>query len=101
MLKRQSSEHAGTTAPVLSEDLLEDFGTIDSASDKGFKMGWSAFGHRVEHLRKLGRVITSKNKALPDGVVKYLEQQIDTAIDANTNKALGGGKTKTHKVGKK
>ncbi len=95
-IKRQAAQSTNTTAPILTTDLLRDFGSVYSTSNKGFKMGWSTYGARVESLRKKGRVLTSKEKALPDGVAKFLDNQVDMAI----KKKLGGNKTTIHRIKK-
>ena len=95
-IKRQASQTANTTAPILTTDLMRDFGSIYSTSNTGFKMGWSVYGARVESLVKGKRLLTTKEKALPDGVVKVLNKEVDMAI----KKKLGGNKTTIHRIKK-
>ena len=95
-IKRQATQSANTTAPILTTDLMRDFGSVYSTSNKGFKMGWSTYGARVESLKKKGRVLTSKEKALPDGVAKFLDKEVDMAI----KKKLGGNTTTIHRTKK-
>ena len=92
-LKRQSGSSAGTTAPIVTTDLLRDFGTVYKTSSTGFQMGWSSLGARVEYLKKMGRVLTAENKALPDSIANFLEVESDKYI----KKKLGPDKIIRHK----
>ncbi len=65
-MKRQASEFKNSNAPVLTSDLLRDW-TMRSIGSSGFKFGTLAHGGKVESLAKLGRVISSKDKPIPDG----------------------------------
>ena len=94
--KRQASQYAGTNAPVLTSDLLRDYSLIKTAS-RGFQIGWTTLGARVEALKKMGRVLTSKSQPMPDGVIKYLHNEAHSYI----KKRLGPNKTTTYKIGKK
>ena len=92
--KRQASQYAGSKAPVLTSDLLRDFSLIRTSSG-GFQLGWTTFGARVKHLKKMGRVLSASNQPLPDGVIKYLSKEARLYI----NKKLPKGK-KTYRIGK-
>tara|TARA_R110002012_G_scaffold5094_1_gene23139 strand:- start:2524 stop:2958 length:435 start_codon:yes stop_codon:yes gene_type:complete len=94
--KRQTSQYAGTNAPVLTSDLLRDYSLIKTAS-RGFQIGWTTLGARVEWLKKMGRVLTSKSQPMPDGVIKYLNNEAHSYI----KKRLGPNKTTTYRIGKK
>ena len=94
--KRQASQYAGTNAPVLTSDLLRDYSLIKTAS-RGFQIGWTTLGARVEWLKKMGRVLTSKSQPMPDGVIKYLNNEAHSYI----KKRLGPNKTTTYKIGRK
>ncbi len=94
--KRQASQYAGTKAPVLTSDLLRDYSLIKTAS-RGFQIGWTTLGARVEALKKMGRVLTSKSQPMPDGVIRYLHSEAHSYI----KKRLGPNKTTTYKIGRK
>ena len=94
--KRQASQYAGTNAPVLTSDLLRDYSLIKTAS-RGFQIGWTTLGARVEWLKKIGRVLTTKSQPMPDGVIKYLNNEAHSYI----KKRLGPNKTTTYRIGKK
>ena len=94
--KRQASDYANSKAPVLTSDLLKDYSLIKTAS-RGFQIGWTTFGARVEWLKKMGRVLTSKSQPMPDGVIKYLNNEAHSYI----KKRLGPNKTTTYRIGKK
>ena len=94
--KRQASDYANSKAPVLTQQLLNDYSLIKTAS-RGFQIGWTTLGARVEALKKMGRVLTSKSQPMPDGVIRYLHSEAHSYI----KKRLGPNKTTTYKIGKK
>ena len=94
--KRQASDYANSKAPVLTQQLLNDYSLIKTAS-RGFQIGWTTLGARVEALKKMGRVLTSKSQPMPDGVIKYLHNEAHSYI----KKRLGPNKTTTYRIGKK
>ncbi len=95
-IKRQATQFANTTAPILTTDLLRDYGSVYGTSSTGFKMGWSISGGKIKGLEKRGRLLTTKEKALPDAVAKFLDEEVDRAI----NKKLGGDTTTIHNIKK-
>ena len=103
--KRQWEKFANTTAPVLSGDLLRDFGdTAPETFDKptsGMRFGWSIYGSRVEHLRKKGRVLTAKAQPIPNKVDKYLRDEAAKYIFEGLKKEFGDSKTIRLNIGKK
>ena len=94
--KRQAFKYANSNAPVLTSDLLRDYSLIKTMR-KGFQIGWTTLGARVEWLKKMGRVLTSKSQPMPDGVIKYLHNEAHGYI----KKRLGPNKTTTYKIGRK
>ena len=94
--KRQASDYANSKAPVLTQQLLNDYSLIKTAS-RGFQIGWTTLGARVEALKKMGRVLTSKSQPMPDGVIRYLHSEAHSYI----KKRLGPNKTTTYKIGRK
>tara|TARA_Y100001963_G_scaffold152856_1_gene238455 strand:- start:577 stop:1020 length:444 start_codon:yes stop_codon:yes gene_type:complete len=95
--RQQGSVSAALTAPVVSTDLLRDFNKYDfKARNNGFSIGFIKSGKIVESLVKRGRLLTTKEKALPNGVAKFLDKEINKAID----KKLGGNTTTVHKIKK-
>ena len=94
--KRQASQYAGTNAPVLTSDLLRDYSLIKTAS-RGFQIGWTTLGARVEWLKDMKRVLTTKKQPMPNGVIKYLNNEAHSYI----KKRLGPNKTTTYRIGKK
>ena len=94
--KRQASQYANSKAPVLTSDLLRDYSLIKT-STSGFQIGWITLGARVEALKKMGRVLTTKQQPMPDGVISYLSKEAHGYI----KKKLGKNKTTIHKIGKK
>ena len=94
--KRQASQYANSNAPVLTSDLLRDYSLIKTMTN-GFQIGWTTLGARVEWLKKMGRVLTSKSQPMPDGVIKYLHNEAHSYI----KKKLGPNKTTRYKIGRK
>ena len=78
--KGQRSKFKGTTAPVLTGQLLNDFGSHFVPKQNGVELGWSVQGAKVKWLAKLGRVLTTPNQPLPKGIVKYIEVQASSYI---------------------
>ena len=95
--KRQSSQYAGSTAPVLTSDLLRDYSLIKPPNRKGFQIGWITLGARVESLKKQGRVLTAPDQPLPKDEIKFLDREAHKYI----KKGLGKSKTTIHKIGRK
>lgn len=94
--KLQASDYANSKAPVLTQQLLNDYSLIKTMTN-GFQIGWTTFGARVEWLKKLGRVLTSPKQPLPKGVINYLDKEANSYI----KKRLGPNKTTTYKIGRK
>ena len=94
--KRQASQYSSSNAPVLTSDLLRDYSLIKTATS-GFQIGWTTLGARVEALKKMGRVLTTPQQPLPDGVIRYLHNEAHGYI----KKKLGPNKTTTYKIGRK
>ena len=93
---RQASKYANSRAPVLTSDLLRDYSLIKTMR-KGFQIGWTTLGARVEWLKKMGRVLTTPKQPLPKGVINYLDKEANRYI----KKRLGPNKTTIHKIGRK
>ena len=86
---RQFSKFANSTAPVLSSDLLRDW-KLRKVTNNGFSFGTVAFGDRVNHLAKKGRVISKDGKALPKDIAKYLMKEADRYVQKKLDKTKGG-----------
>ena len=77
--KRQSSKYSNSKAPVLTGDLLRDF-TLIKVRDIGFQIGWAVQGAKIKWLKDLGRVLTDDNQPLPDGIIKYIFNEVKPYI---------------------
>ena len=86
---RQSSEFKDSTAPVLSSDLLRDYKLLGT-SPSGFKFGFATRGGRVEHLAKMGRVISTELKPIPDKISKFVMAEADNYTKKELRKIKGG-----------
>jgi len=91
--KRQSTEYKNSRAPVLTGDLYGDFKVL-KIMNNGFQLGWAAFGSRVIHLGKMGRVLSADNQVFPDKVERF----IDKATSRRVRKKLPKNKTIRFKI---
>ena len=98
-LKRQATQYANTTAPVLTSDLLRDYSLIKTM-DSGFQIGWVTQGAKIKWLKDNGRFLTLRNKPLPTGVLSYLLKEASKYIGKGMQKKFGKNKTTIHKIGK-
>ena len=78
-IPRQATEYAGSKAPVLTSDFLRDFSVLGTTAGS-FRIGWSSQGEKVEHLARMGRVVTAPNQPLPDKVANLLGREIDKDV---------------------
>ena len=88
--KRQASQYANSKAPILTSDLLKDYSLIKT-SPKGFQIGFPTRGSIVKGLEKMGRVITTMSKPLPDGVTRFLDNSAEKYIKSKVKRNLKGG----------
>ena len=89
-IKRQKASFKDSTAPVLTGDLFNDF-KLRKTDNEGFTFGTTSWGGKVKNLERLGRVISSDKKAIPDKVVDYIVEQAE-AYGEKVWKRQGGGK---------
>ena len=85
---RQATEFKNTTAPILSSDLLRDY-KLQGTSSSGFKFGFATRGGRVEHLAKMGRVISSESKPIPDKIAKFVMTEANKYVKKELGKIKG------------
>ena len=95
-LSRQQRGFGKHTSPIVSTDLLRDYGTVYKTSATGFEMGWSSKGEVVASLNKRGRLLSTKEQALPKAVAKLLEKETDKFIK---REGLGPDTTTRHRIG--
>ena len=76
---RQASAFKDSTAPVLSSDLARDFKAFKSHST-GFHFGNIAQKGKVKQLAAMGRVITTREKPIPDKCSKLLMKALDDDV---------------------
>ncbi len=93
ILKRQATEFANSTAPVLSSDLLRDYKLVKITSS-GFQFGFPTQGGKVINLAKMGRVISSEADPIPKKLDKFVMKQADKYV----NKRLGKIKGRTFNI---
>ena len=93
ILKRQATEFANSTAPVLSSDLLRDYKLVKITSS-GFQFGFPTQGGKVINLAKMGRVISSEADPIPKELDKFVMKQADKYV----NKRLGKIKGRTFNI---
>ena len=95
--KLQDSDYANKVSPVLTGALMEDL-AVTKPSSTGFFLGWNVWGSKVISLNKQGREITTKDKPLPDSVVKFMDKEAESYIHKTHIKP--NCKTTKHKIGK-
>ena len=93
--KGQHGRSLKSNAPILTGALLNDFGSHFKVSNHGFEIGWAVQGAKVKWLKKLGRVLSTSNQPLPQGIIQYISSEVRPYI----NKKLPKGK-KTYRIGK-
>ena len=81
-IPRQATEYAGSKAPVLTSDFLRDFSLMGTTANS-FRMGWSSQVEKVDHLAKMGRVVSAPRQPLPDKVEDLLGREINKDIRRN------------------
>ena len=100
--KVQWDKYANSKAPVLTGGLLKDFNkTGVKTSSTSMEFGWSIFGARVEQLRQMGRVLTSKENPMPKGVLSFVLKEANNYVGKGIKKRFGNNKTRIHRIGKK
>jgi len=96
MLRRQDKTYSNTTAPVLSGDLMLDTQHSVDAKNNVIYIGWTAHASKLDWLKKNGRVLTSRDKPMPDPVMN----QIMPEFNKELKKVMPDG-IQTIKIGKK
>ena len=88
-IKRQSLKFANSKAPVLTGDLLRDYG-FQKFLPNGFSFGFKTEGAKVKRLAELGRVIASEKHPIPKSVEKFINKQADKYVENKLGKIKGG-----------
>ena len=78
-LFRQASSFKDSNAPVLTSDLARDFKVFKSHST-GFGFGAIAQRGKVKQLAQMGRVITTKQKPIPEQCSELLMKELDKDV---------------------
>ena len=63
---------------------------LRKVTNSGFSFGTVAFGDRVKHLAKMGRVISKDGKELPKPVHQFLMREADKYVQRKLDKNKGG-----------
>tara|TARA_R100000353_G_C6413145_1_gene171009 strand:+ start:95 stop:613 length:519 start_codon:yes stop_codon:yes gene_type:complete len=88
-IKRQYAKFANSKAPVLTGDLLRDYG-FQKFLPNGFSFGFKTEGSKVKRLAELGRVLSSKQVPIPKSVEKFINKQADKYVENKLGKIKGG-----------
>ena len=78
-LNGQWAGSKGTTAPVLTKGFMNNL-KFRGATNNQFKIGWDSRGGIVNHLAKLGRLVTTQKDPFPKDVVIEIERQTKREI---------------------
>ena len=95
-LRRQDGSYSNSTAPVLSGDLMLDTKASASPKENAIYIGWSSHAYKVDHLRKMGRILTSKSNPINPNVIKKLMPSFNKELKRTMPKG-----TQTITIGKK
>tara|TARA_Y100000310_G_scaffold284884_1_gene307940 strand:- start:116 stop:583 length:468 start_codon:yes stop_codon:yes gene_type:complete len=87
-LFRQASSFKDSNAPVLTSDLARDFKVFKSHST-GFGFGAIAQRGKVKQLAQMGRVITTKQKPIPEQCSELLMKELDKYTKKELKKNKG------------
>ena len=77
---RVAGGYENSVAPVLRGDLQLDTNASADAKNNTIYIGWSIQSNKVDWLRKNGRVLTDKNKAMPDPVMKAIMPEFNKEL---------------------
>ncbi len=89
-MKRQAASFAGSTAPVLSGDLLKDFTASQGLRSDGMGFGNITEMGKVKSLERQGRAIATESQPLPKPVEKWIMAEADKYVDKQFSKIKGG-----------
>ena len=95
-LRRQDGSYSNSTAPVLSGDLMLDTKHSVSPKENAIYIGWTSHAYKVDHLRKMKRVLTSKAHPINPDVIKKMMPSFNKELMRTMPKG-----TQTITIGKK
>jgi hypothetical protein len=75
-----SGGYENSVAPVLRGDLQLDTNAEADPKDNAVYIGWTTHAKKVDWLRRNGRVLTDKNKAMPDPVMKAIMPEFNKEL---------------------
>ena len=87
--KPQHKKFKGSKAPVLTGDLLRDYG-FQKYMTNGFSFGYKTEGAKVNRLAELGRVLSSERIPIPKSVAKFILLEANKYVMKELNKIKGG-----------
>ena len=87
--KPQHKKFKGSKAPVLTGDLLRDYG-FQKYMTNGFSFGFKTEGAKVKRLAELGRVLSSERIPIPKSVAKFILLEANKYVKKELNKIKGG-----------
>ena len=89
--KPQHQKFKDSKAPVLTGDLLRDYGFQKYMTD-GFSLGFKTEGAKVKRLAELGRVLSSERIPIPKSVAKFILLEANKYVKKELNKITKGKK---------
>ena len=87
--KPQHKKFKGSKAPVLTGDLLRDYG-FQKYMTNGFSFGFKSEGAKVKRLAELGRVLSSERTPIPKSVAKFILLEANKYVMKELKKIKGG-----------
>ena len=83
--KRQATQFKDTNSPVLTSDLLRDW-KLKKVSSTGFSFGTVAWGDKVKHLNKMGRLLSTKSQPIPEDIQEFIDKEASNYGDSRFRK---------------
>ena len=78
--KPQERKFKESNAPVLTGDLYRDYIDVPRMTGSGFEFGFATRGGVVRQLSKMGRVVSSNSKPIPDPVANYIMREANKYV---------------------
>ena len=86
--KPQDRKFKDSKAPVLTGDILKDYGFKKYLSN-GFSFGFTSEGAKAERLNDTGRLLSTKRHPVPKSVSKFIQKEADKYVEKELNKIKG------------
>ena len=86
--KNQDGSYKNSAAPVLTGDLYRDTQSYGDVKQQSIFIGWTTHSWKLDSLKERGKVLTAKDKPLPDKIVKNFQNTLHKELQ----RIMPGGK---------